>query len=128
MQLGDVYYWESDQAIGYETRSKYHVYVGEGNWIYQGHIFLFINKSNAHGGSYRITKPPYDFLKYPESYISCNGVVPYDDGVVSSKIGDLKGRLLAPHILELKDHILRSDEMDGHAIRLVCAGIDAGLK
>lgn len=127
MRLGDVYYWESDQVIGYDRRNKYHIYIGDGDWRHQGNVFLFINKSNAHGG-YKISNPPYTFLKYPESYISCAGIACYADDVVAKKIGALKGQIQIRHLRELRAAVAASEVMERHAIRLVCDHIDRGTR
>lgn len=127
MILGSVYYWESDQVIGHDLRNKYHIYIGDGDWRHQGHVFLFINKSNAHGG-YKITNPPYTFLKYSESYVSCTGIACYGDDVVAGKIGTLKGQIQIEHLRELRAAIAASDVMEEYAIGLVCGHLDRGTK
>jgi hypothetical protein len=57
MQLGEVYCWETDKAIGHEKRKKYQVFIcledGE-------HVFLFINSADWYN-DYKITKANYDF-------------------------------------------------------------------
>lgn len=126
MRLGDVFYWESDQAAGHNRRNKYHVYICEGNWKHQGHIFLFISKSNAIRG-YRITNPPYSFLRLPESYVSCNSIVAYDD-VSPSRIGHCLGALAKEHLRELRAAVAQSDVMEIDAAKLVCDAIDAGVQ
>ena len=63
MNLGEVYYWVTDQAAGYTTRPKFHVYLCEVGWESEGdHAFLFINKSNYGGDYYAISNTDYDFL------------------------------------------------------------------
>ena len=125
MKCGEVYYWTSDQAKGHDVRDKYHVYIGEGDWRHQGHVFLFINKSNAHGNGYEITKPPYDFLKLLRSYVSCGDHAEYGDDVVPPKIGPCLGRLGPAHRAELRRTVDASDVMATYTQELVCAALDA---
>jgi hypothetical protein len=58
MELGDIYYWETDRVSGYDTRFKYHVFITAGDWKFDGNVFLFINKAD-YGGDYKITKADY---------------------------------------------------------------------
>ncbi len=127
MKIGDVFFWESDQAIGYDLRNKYHVYITEGDWRTQGEIFLFVNKSNASLG-YRITNPPYFFMtKFPVGYISCTGVIPVPTET-AAKFGPPCGKILDTHLRELRDFVAASDVMSEYDIQLVCKAIDDHLK
>src|SRR5437868_5127068 len=76
MIVGEVYFFISNRARGHDTRAKYHVYVGEGNWREQGHAFLFINSSNITGDAYEINQENYAFLTLPVSYI--DGLICYE--------------------------------------------------
>ena len=124
MQIGEVFFYVSDQAAGYRQRDKYHVYITDGDWRHQGQIFLFINKSNAHGGSYPIENPPYDFLtRYPIGYVSCSGLIAVPDEVVS-QFGQSCGRLSNTHLAELREFIAASDVMPQDEITLLCQALD----
>jgi hypothetical protein len=123
MIVGGVYYFVSDQATGYESRRKYHLYIGEGNYRHQGHIFLFISSSNTHSG-YSITRPPYGFLRLTESFISTNSIVSYEIDDMSIIAGDCLGRLSPQHMKELRSEIADSDAMAADEIQLVCQALD----
>jgi hypothetical protein len=119
MKLGQIYFWETDQAIGHKLRDKYHLYICPPGWRTQGHAFLFINKRN-YGGDYAISKTDYPFMPLEVSYVSTSAIVTYSDGELSDAkirhVGDIKPK----HLGELHNSIANSDVMEGWEIELVC--------
>jgi hypothetical protein len=117
MKAGEVYYWETQKAQGHEKRFKYHVYICGPDWNHD-HIFLFIS-SDDFGGDYRITNPPCTFLTKSESFVSCGGVVEYEDDELpgpSEKVGELP----LAEIKKLYQAILNSHTMEKRYINLIC--------
>jgi hypothetical protein len=57
MQVGEIYFWNTDKAAGRDSRDKYHLYIGECSWE-DGHAFLFISKAD-YGGDFSIHKKDY---------------------------------------------------------------------
>jgi hypothetical protein len=120
MKAGDVFYWETDKATGHDRRHKYHLYICEPDWPDE-HTFLFIS-SNDNGGDYRITKPPYDFLKKPESFVSCSSIVCYSEAELT-KVGKPVGQLTPEHLMELHAAVTGSDFMEGRHMKKICNAI-----
>lgn len=123
MEVGEIYKWVTDQAAGYIARPKYHIYIGEGDWRYQGHVFLFVNKSGVFE-SYRLTNPPYDCFSLAESFVSLTGVVSYGSNIVPSCIGPCLGRLSAEHLRGLRAAVAASQTLEGYAITFLCRVLD----
>lgn len=61
MQVGEIYFWDTNKAKGHDSRDKYHLYIGECQWE-DGHAFLFINKAN-YGGDFPLAKKDYEFFR-----------------------------------------------------------------
>ena len=119
MKTGDIFFWETDQAIGHPRRNKYHVYICAADWRTQSHTFLFISSAD-YGGDYKILRTDYPFLQREESYISCNGIVSYtDDELQYAKVVH-KGKIRDTHLRELREAIASSDTMEQWQINLVC--------
>lgn len=125
MNLGEIYLWETDQALGHATRNKYHVYICESDGM-ADNTFLFISKSD-YGGDYLIKKTDYPFLPLPESYVSCGRPVFYSDEQVSKVKKELKGQPTKPHMQELYKAVLDSDFMEGWLIKRVCNALRVTL-
>src|SRR5947207_2564353 len=119
MIVGDIYYFESNQARGYVARNKYHVYLGEGTFPLEGHVFLYINKSAIFEG-YKITNFDYKFFPLEESYIDCGSVVEYHEHDLHGIKIERKGTLLRKHVQELHDAIAASETMVRRHIPFVC--------
>lgn len=98
MNIGDVFYWVTDQAVGHDSRPKYHVYVCPSDWV-DGHTFMFINKG-MYGEDYKLLKSDYGFLEY-DSYVSCSGLASYDDATLTTFDPTVKGTLSKAHLSEL---------------------------
>jgi hypothetical protein len=126
VNLGDVFYWETNQAIGHPSRNKYHVFIKASDWN-EENIFLFIS-SQDYGGDYRMTNPPYIFLPKSESYISCNAIVSYSDETLQRLNLKSIGRLDIVHILELKAAIENSFTMEQRHITLLLKAIYDALR
>ena len=118
MKLGEIYYFTSNQALGYQARPKYHVYVCDSGWVGDGHAFLFISSAN-YGGDLRISKPDYPFLTYDVSYVSCGNPVFYSDEYLASVAPRFVAALKPAHVRDLYKLVLDSETMEGRYIKLV---------
>jgi len=126
MNLGEIYRWVTDQAIGYAARPKYHIYLCEAGWRADGHAFLFINKSN-YGSDYPIKKSDYNFFPLPVSYISCSDIVTYSDFEIKKINPQRLGVLSNAHMVELYSAIASSETMVQWQIDLVCDALKAAF-
>jgi len=124
MQLGDIFLWNTDQAAGHGARDKYHVYICESDWR-AGHTFLFISKAN-YGCDYEILKSDYKFFPLEKSYISCTGIIHYDDLELAAFPQQPLGRLSKKHLQELSAAIMAGGAMPEWEMQRVCNAISAG--
>jgi hypothetical protein len=97
MQVGEIYYWNTDKAAGHDSRFKYHVYIGE---CEDGHAFLFISKAD-YGGDFAIHKKDYSFFPLAVSYIMLSGHCALYRSRTKDGAPELKGRLTKPHMQQL---------------------------
>jgi len=120
MHTGDIYYFSTDKARGYEQRSKYHLFVCAGEWRDEGeHVFLFINKSNGYGGGFELRRDDgYPFFPLEKSYIACTSTVSY-----TSSYGDKVGCLQTQDIPLFLNHIQTSEVMESYNISRICAAL-----
>jgi hypothetical protein len=118
MQVGDIFFWTTDQAAGHAARDKYHVYICPADWR-AGHTFLFISKLN-YGCDYEILKADYDFFPLERSYVSCSSIVHYDDKELQAFPQQPLGRLSLKHQKELRAAILAGGAMVMWETHRVC--------
>lgn len=123
MQLGDIFLWNTDQAAGFAARDKYHVYICESDWR-AGHTFLFVSKAN-YGCDYEILKADYGFFPLEKSYISCTGIIQYNDQELAAFPNQPLGRLLPKHLSELCAAIMSGGAMAEWEMLRVCNAINA---
>lgn len=126
MILGEIYRWDTDQAIGHVLRRKYHIYLGEAGWRVDGHAFLFISSAD-YGGDYPLSKVDYPFFTNPLSYVSCNGIVSYSDAELAFADPQLMGSLSPLHLAALRNAVAASETMEGWQINLVCNFLAAAI-
>ena len=120
MIVGEIYYFPTNQAAGYTTRDKYHLYLCEGDWRTQGRVFLFINKSNSYANGYELTRADYPFFTRPHSYVICSGLFVYSQEDLDEFGPQRMGRLTPAHLGELCRFIEDSDTMPGRDAQLAC--------
>lgn len=124
MNVGEIYFWVTDKAVGHSSRPKFHVYIGEAGWREQGHAFLFISSSNFTGCDYQINKVDYAFLTKDVSFVSCGRIVAYADHELAAAAPKFFGALSHQHLAQLRTAIANSDVMENWQILLVCGAID----
>jgi hypothetical protein len=125
MNLGDIFYWVTDKAIGHAARPKYHVYVCPPDWV-DDHTFLFINRG-MYGEDFKITKNDYPFLDFPDSYISCGSIVSYSDAELASFDKKPKGQITKSHLREICLKIADSDTMERQQIKRICEALNKAI-
>lgn len=121
MNVGEIYVWESTQAIGHAVKRKYHVYLCEAGWRAEGHAFLFIS-SGDYGSDYKITATDYPFL-VRDSFVSCGGIVTYPEAELLIAKPLLVGVLLKHHLSELYGAIRNSETMTGWQVAMCCEAL-----
>jgi hypothetical protein len=102
MQLGDIFHHETDKAVGFDLRNKYHIYICPDDWQ-AGHTFLFINK-NGFDCDFPISNTDYAFLPLATSYICCTGAIFYTDEQLATFPAKPIGRLSVEHMKQLYGH------------------------
>ena len=117
MNVGDIFVWETDRAIGYVSRTKYHIFVCEADWRFDN-TFLFIN-SKDYGRDFSVRRAVYSFLSY-DSFVSCGSVVSYSDDELNSISPTPIGRLSIDDIRALHDAIAASEKMEARQIKRIC--------
>jgi hypothetical protein len=125
MQLGAIYVWDTNKALGHDSRKKYHVFICPGDWR-EGHTFLFISKSD-YGGDFAITNLEYKFLPLPVSFISCTSIVCYTDQELADCKSKLVGQLSAAHLQALFNAVQGSEIMEQRHILRVCNALKASF-
>lgn len=124
MKLGDVFYWETQKAVGHDSRSKFHVYIcAADNW--DDHTFLLINKS-PWGDELKITKADYPFLSY-DSYIGCNGVVTYTDAELAKFDKKPVGTISKNHLKALFNILADPEAMEVMQAKRLCGALKAAF-
>jgi hypothetical protein len=125
MNLGDIFYWITDRAIGHDARAKYHVYVCPPDWVDE-HTFLFINRG-PYGDDYRITKADYPFLDFPDSYISCGSIVSYSDAELASFDMNPIGQISKDHLRQICLAVADSKTMERQQIKRICEALNKAI-
>lgn len=122
MNVGDILVWDTAQAMGYDQRRKYHLYIGDAGWRDDGHAFLFIN-SIDYGGDYQINRINYTFLFKEISFIGCNGLVVYPEHELKQYQIVKCGELRTDDARGLHSALAASETMEGWQITLCCRAI-----
>lgn len=118
MNLGDIFYWVTDKAIGHDNRPKYHIYICPAD-AWDDHTFLLINKISW-GHDLTITNADYPFLTYPESYIGCNSVVSYTDAELATFDKAPVGKLNKTHLQALFNLLADPEAMERIQANRLC--------
>jgi hypothetical protein len=125
MKLGEIYVWDTDKAVGHDSRKKYHVFICPADWR-EGHTFLFISKAD-YGGDFAISNDDYKFLPIPVSYVSCTSIVCYTDQELADCKSQLVGQLLVEHMKALFNAVQGSEIMEQRNILRVCNALRAAF-
>jgi hypothetical protein len=120
MNIGDVFYWTTDKAVGHASRAKFHIYICPPDWV-DDHTFLFINKG-MYGGDYKLTRSDYPFLSY-DSYISSFGIVTYDDATIATFDATVKGTITNAHLKEIMHVLNGSKTLERQQKTRICAAL-----
>lgn len=125
MQVGEIYYWNTDKAKGHDSRKKYHLYIGECQWA-DGHAFLFIN-SATYGSDFELLKTDYSFFPLEKSYISLSNIITYTDWELKNAAPEFKGRLTPQHMKDLFNAVAGCKTMPHREINLVGNALKAAF-
>jgi hypothetical protein len=117
MKLGDIFYWITEKAIGYDSRPKYHIYICPAD-AWDDHTFLLINKSQ-YGDALKITKAEYSFLQH-DSYVGCTDVVSYTDSELASFGSKPVGQLTKEHLQALFNILADPHTMERKQAKRLC--------
>jgi hypothetical protein len=114
MKLGEIYSWETHQALGHGVRKKYHIFICEEDA--QGeHTFLFVSSADY----FKVSKNDYAFLAY-DSYISLGRPIYYTTADLNGYNKTLVGQLSEVHLQQLFNAVQGSEQMEGKDIKRVC--------
>lgn len=123
--VGGVYKFESDQAEGYASRPKFHVYLGktEHHRAPEKHAFLFISSAD-YGGCFPILCTSHPFLQY-DSFISCGKLVYYSGKYLEELEPPytLVGTISDQHLRELRNHLADHEVMVTWEILIACEAL-----
>ncbi|MBN9016885.1 MAG: hypothetical protein J0H11_05675 [Rhizobiales bacterium] len=122
MKLGQICYWYTDKAKGYETRPKYHVFLTYVSAPHDAFAFLFINKTD-YGNDYRIWKKDYDFLTLDFSFVDTQDILLYKHSELTAFAPKACGQLSKSHMVELFNALQKSERMTGYNIKLACEAL-----
>jgi hypothetical protein len=124
MNLGDIFYWVTEKAIGHDQRPKYHIYIcPPDGW--DENTFLLINKS-PWGDELKITKADYPFLEY-DSYVGCNSVVCYSDAELAKFDNKPVGQLSNQHLKDLFNILATPHTMERVQANRLCNALKAAF-
>jgi hypothetical protein len=123
MNIGEVYFWVTDQAKGHDIRPKFHIYVCPADWV-DDHTFLFINKG-MYGDDYKLLQADYPAMLSFDSYVSSNGIAAYDDATIKTFDLTVKGAITRAHLKELMLVLDGSKTLERQQKRRICAALNA---
>lgn len=121
MNLGDIFYWVTEKAVGRDVRAKYHIFICEAD-AWDDHTFLLINKISW-GHDLEITKSDYDFLTLETSYIGCNSVVSYTDNELNAFDQKPIGRIKRAHLQALFNILADPETMERKQANRLCKAL-----
>jgi hypothetical protein len=117
MKLGEVFIWETDQALGHQTRNKFHIFICEEDAA-DGHTFLFIS-STDYGSDFQILQTDYGFLTH-DSFISIGRIVCYTEIQLAAFKKKSVGQISKEHLQQLFNVVQGSETMEVKDIKRVC--------
>jgi hypothetical protein len=120
MNLGEIFYWTTEKAIGHESRPKYHIYVCPEDWQ-EGPTFLFVN-SGKYGDDIEIKKASYGFLER-DSFISCGLPVSYSEEELAAFNQKPVGKLTPEDLKKLFDAVADSESMEGWQVKRISVAL-----
>jgi hypothetical protein len=120
MNLGQVFKFTTDQAVGHHQRNKIHIFLTTTDHFRapQENVFLFIS-SGDYGNCFPIKKSDYATLLDHDSYISCGNLVFYSDNDLKN-VGSTIGQISNDHLKALHSHLVGHQVMPGWQIKIAC--------
>jgi hypothetical protein len=127
MAVGEVFFFETDQATGYETRDKFQILIDVNPGPPQEYIFMFISSDDLSGTDFPISVKECPVLKY-DSYVSCGKLVRYDyNQLVELKIKKSTVTLSPEFLRRIHDHLDGHDVLAGREIAIAQKGLSKAL-
>lgn len=120
MQCGDIYAWDSNQAANHSRKYKFHLCIS-----LSAGKFLFINTTGEDAGALWITKSEWPEMPKDKSFISCNTLLTYKQADI--KDPKPKGRLTDTALMQLMDHVDKSEIMAEEDIDFICDTLQSYL-
>jgi hypothetical protein len=124
MKLGEVFVWETDQAIGHEFRTKFHIFICEED-AFDGHTFLFISSAD-YGGDFKLLKSDYAFLAH-DSFVSIGRIICYTEAQLKAFKKKMVGQITKDHLQKLFHVVQGSETMERKDIKRVCNALKSVL-
>ena len=110
MICGEIYKCQTDRAIGYDSRDKYHVFICDPAFPDE-YVFLMINKTNW-GGDFGLLRSDYPFFTLDRCYVGCEEILSYEIEELPNPLEDyFLGRLSDAHLYQLLNCVLKNGQM-----------------
>lgn len=121
MNIGQVFKFASDQAVGHAQRDKIHVFICQtGDFrAPEEFAFLFISSSD-YGGCFPIAENDYKSFLTHDSFISCSNLVFYSKEYLAGLNPQSCGTINAEHLKSLHGHLIGAEQMPGWQIKVAC--------
>jgi len=123
-RCGEVYFWETENVIGRDKRTKFHVFICPQDQD-EAHTFLFINTAEWYR-DYKILKQNYNFLSH-DSVVCCNKPVFYTTERLTRAKPKLAGQLSQADLKGVRDAIIAAGTMPYRYQVRVCTALAALL-
>lgn len=128
MQLGEVFKFPSNQAVGYVSRPKIHIFLTttDHHRAPDECVFLFIS-SGDYGGCLPIEAASHKpFLAY-DSFISCSNLVFYPQDYLTAHAGPKVGDIDPALLKKLHGHLAFHDVMPIWQAKVACGALTVVL-
>lgn len=128
MAVGDVFFFSSNKAVGFDERDKYHVYLGKTDHFRapDEYVFMYISSAN-YADCFPISFSDYgDFLKY-DSFVTCSDLVFYSMEELKARGPKKVGQLTKDHMAKLHAHLAGHEVMVTWQINIACDALKVAL-
>lgn len=121
MQLGDVIKFTSNQAMGHDSRDKFHIFICKTDHFRapNEYAFLFISSSNF-SNCFQILKNDYDEMLEHDSFISCSNLVFYSEDYLRNVKLTKVGAMNTDHLAALHGHLCDHEFLVQWQITITC--------
>lgn len=124
MAIGDVFYFNSTKVVGYETRNKYHIFLGKTDNFRAPAEYCFLLISSAdYGNCFPISFADYGEFLTHDSFISCSNMVFYNSDELREEKPKLVGSIRTDHLVDLRNHLADHEVMENWQIAVACKAL-----